>query len=107
MTSGDDGLVEESRLRAIGMELMRLSRRRATAYPGSVLGDSAFRILLLLVEEGPRSLRELADDLQLERSTMSRQVNAAIGRGPTRAAARTCSARPGGAGAAWPGPRPC
>ena len=81
MTVGDDGLVEESRLRAMGTELMRLNRRRATSYPGSVLEDSAFRILLLLVEEGHKSLRDLTEDLQLERSTVSRQVNAAIGRG--------------------------
>src|SRR4051812_5402660 len=80
MTVGDGGLVEESRLRALGGEIMRLSRRRAHSYPGSVLEDSAFRILLVLVEEGPRSLQELADELQLERSTVSRQVNAAIGR---------------------------
>lgn len=81
MTVGDDDPVEESRLRAMGGELMRLSRRRAASYPGSVLEDSAFRILLLLVEEGPKTLGELADELQLERSTISRQVNAAIGRG--------------------------
>lgn len=47
MGVGDDGLVEEPRLRAMGGELMRLGRRRATSYPGSVLEDSAFRILLL------------------------------------------------------------
>jgi hypothetical protein len=52
-------------MRALGGEVMRLTRRRATSYPGSVLEDSAFRILLVLVEEGPRSLRELGDELQL------------------------------------------
>jgi DNA-binding MarR family transcriptional regulator len=80
MTVGDGGLVEESRLRALGGEIMRISRRRAMSYPGAVLEDSAFRILLVLVEEGPRSLGELAEDLGLERSTVSRQVNAAIER---------------------------
>ena len=68
-------------MRALGAEVMRLTRRRATSYPGSVLEDSAFRILLLLVEEGPRSLRELADELQLEQSTISRQVASAVGHG--------------------------
>lgn len=68
-------------MRALGAEVMRLTRRRATSYPGSFLEDSAFRILLVLVEEGPRSLRELADELQLEQSTISRQVGAAVGHG--------------------------
>lgn len=72
---------DDARMRALGSEVMRLTRRRATSYPGSVLEDSAFRILLLLVEEGPKSLRELADELQLEQSTISRQVTAAIGHG--------------------------
>jgi DNA-binding MarR family transcriptional regulator len=35
----------------------------------------------VLVEEGPRSLRELAEDLQLEQSTISRQVAAAVSHG--------------------------
>jgi len=81
MAVGNDGRVEESQLRALGGEIMRLGRRRATSYPGSVLEDSAFRILLLLVEEGPRSMGDLAAELQLERSTISRQVSAAIGHG--------------------------
>ncbi|WP_395655963.1 MarR family winged helix-turn-helix transcriptional regulator [Nocardioides sp.] len=72
---------DEARMRALGSEVMRLARRRATSYPGSVLEDSAFRILLLLVEEGPKSLRELAEELQIEQSTISRQVAAALGHG--------------------------
>ena len=68
-------------MRALAAEIMRLTRRRATSYPGSVLEESAFRILLVLVEEGPRSLRELALDLQLEQSTISRQVSSAVGHG--------------------------
>lgn len=68
-------------MRALGAEVMRLARRRATAYPGSLLEDSAFRLLLVLVEDGPRSLRELADDLELEQSTISRQVSSAVSHG--------------------------
>ena len=68
-------------MRALGAEVMRLTRRRATAYPGSLLEDSAFRILLVLVEEGPRALRDLAEELQLEQSTISRQVASAVGHG--------------------------
>ena len=72
---------DEARMRELGSEVMRLARRRSTAYPGSLLEDSAFRILLLLVESGPKSMRELAEELELEQSTISRQVTAAIGHG--------------------------
>jgi DNA-binding MarR family transcriptional regulator len=75
-----DGIDEEL-LRAFGTQMMRLSRRRSMTPPGSRLDASAFRILWLLVEGGPRTLRELAHDLQLERSTVNRQVNAALRHG--------------------------
>jgi DNA-binding MarR family transcriptional regulator len=68
-------------LRDLGDELMRLSRRRATTYPGSTLDTSAFRLLWLLTEGPPRTLRELAEELQLDQSTVNRQVNAAINHG--------------------------
>jgi DNA-binding MarR family transcriptional regulator len=73
--------IDEALLRAFGTEVMRASRRRSVAPPGSLLDSSAFRILWLLVEAGPRSLQELAHDLQLERSTVNRQVNAALRHG--------------------------
>jgi DNA-binding MarR family transcriptional regulator len=73
---GDDRV-----LRELGDELMRLSRRRAQTYPGSRLDTSAFRLLWLLTEGAPRTLRELADELQLDQSTVNRQVNAAIKHG--------------------------
>ena len=60
---------------------MRLGRRRTSAYAGSVLEDSAFRILHALEESGPLTLVDLAHELQLERSTVSRQVSAAVGNG--------------------------
>ncbi|MDF9715116.1 winged helix-turn-helix transcriptional regulator [Nocardioides sp. ChNu-153] len=68
-------------LAALGPEVMRLAARRSTSYEGSVLDQSAFRILWRLVEDGPKSLTDLADELQLERSTVSRQVSAAVTRG--------------------------
>ena len=68
-------------LRALGDELMRLARRRSQIYPGSQLDTSAFRLLWLLTEGPPRTLRELADELQLDQSTVNRQVNAAINHG--------------------------
>jgi DNA-binding MarR family transcriptional regulator len=72
--------VDAGLLRELGDELMRLGRRRTTTYAGSLLDTSAFRILWLLSEE-PRTLRVLADELQLEQSTVSRQVSAAIRHG--------------------------
>jgi len=74
-------MAEEDLLRAIGNELLRVSRLRAASYPGSVLDNSAFRILWRLVERGPSTQREIADDLQLDRSTITRQVAAALERG--------------------------
>jgi DNA-binding MarR family transcriptional regulator len=68
-------------LRALGDELMRLARRRSRVYPGAQLDTSAFRLLWLLTEGPPRTLRELADELQLDQSTVNRQVNAAIKHG--------------------------
>jgi len=73
--------VDDDLMLAFGAELIRISGRRATTYPGSVLDNSAFRILWMLVEAGPRTLGELAVDLQLEQSTINRQVNAAIQHG--------------------------
>jgi DNA-binding MarR family transcriptional regulator len=74
-------MTDDEVLRALGAELLRVSRLRAASYPGSRLENSAFRILWILVERGPLELRELAEELQLERSTVTRQVNAAIGHG--------------------------
>jgi DNA-binding MarR family transcriptional regulator len=68
-------------LRELGDELMRLARRRAQTYPGSELDTSAFRLLWLLTEGSPRTLRDLSDELQLDQSTVNRQVNAAINHG--------------------------
>jgi DNA-binding MarR family transcriptional regulator len=68
-------------LRELGDELMRLARRRTQDYPGSELDASAFRLLWLLTEGPPRTLRELAEELQLDQSTVNRQVNSAIKRG--------------------------
>lgn len=74
-------MVEEHLLRSLGTELLRVSRLRAASYAGSRLDNSAFRILWLLSERGPMTQRELADELQLERSTVTRQVAAALERG--------------------------
>jgi len=73
--------MDDDRLSALGDELMRLARRRSQVYPGSQLDTSAFRLLWLLTEGPPRTLRELAEELQLDQSTVNRQVNAAIKHG--------------------------
>jgi len=74
-------MAAEPLLRDLGTEAMRLGRRRTSTYPGSLLEDSAFRILHTLEESGPLSLADLSHELQLERSTVSRQVSAAVGTG--------------------------
>ena len=60
--------------------MVRLTRRR-DASPALVLDASAFKILWLVVEEGPHTLRALADGLQLDQSTINRQVHAVVRRG--------------------------
>ncbi len=76
--SSPEGLVDVS---ALGGELLRLQRRRTSVYDGVVLDNSAFRLLWLLSDGTPRTLRQLADGLDLEQSTVNRQVNAALAAG--------------------------
>ncbi len=66
---------------ALGDQLLRLQRRRRHVYDGVVLENSAFRLLWVLDDGEPRTLRQLAGDLDLEQSTVNRQVNAAIAAG--------------------------
>ncbi len=72
--------MDEDLLRALGIEVLRLSGRRTTV-PGSRLETSAFRILWRLEESGPLTLRELSEQLQLDQSTINRQVNSALKHG--------------------------
>lgn len=73
--------VPEELLRAFGDEILRVTRRRATTYPGSELSNSAFRILWVLDEHGPQSVGDLAGAVELQQSTVSRQVGSALGHG--------------------------
>lgn len=68
-------------LSALGGELLRLQRRRTSVYEGVVLDNSAFRLLWVLSDGTPRTLRQLSECLDLEQSTVNRQVNAAISAG--------------------------
>ena len=65
----------------LGHQLLRLQRRRAATPPGTTLEVSAFRILWVMDHAGPCTLRELADQLDLEQSTVNRQVHAALDAG--------------------------
>ena len=73
--------VSDTTLSALSDELIRLSRRRDSGDPSMMLDGSAFKILWFVVEHGPHTLRALAHHLQLEQSTINRQVNVAISRG--------------------------
>ena len=73
--------VTDETLRSLHEELIRLDCRREIADPSMTLNGSAYKILWLLVEHGPRTLRGLAQGLQLEQSTINRQVHAVIARG--------------------------
>lgn len=69
---------EQSLARELADELMRISRRRHANVDGTELDMSAFKLLWILADDRPRTLREIADELELELSTINRQVNAAV-----------------------------
>ncbi|CAM3835263.1 MarR family winged helix-turn-helix transcriptional regulator [Nocardioides zeicaulis] len=74
-------MVTDDTLAALRHELVRLGRLRETTASVTGLDVSAFRILWVVVEHGPHTLRGLADQLQLDQSTINRQVHAAEGHG--------------------------
>ncbi len=97
-----DGL-DDAQVEAFGALWLRLRRHRPDP-DGARLDLSAFRLLWLLEQRGPLTMREVAEALQLEQSTVSRQVTAATGRdllervpdagrGPARVRATTTGER--------------
>lgn len=66
---------------ALADELLRMQRRRRHVYDDVICENSAFRLLWVLDDGEPRTLRQLSLDLDLEQSTVNRQVNAAIAAG--------------------------
>jgi len=67
--------------RRVASLLVRLDVSRRTAEHHSELGTADGRLLWLLSDGQPRTLREIAEALRLEQSTVNRQVNAALAAG--------------------------
>jgi DNA-binding MarR family transcriptional regulator len=78
MTTRVRRTTEQSLLGELADELLRFSKRRHAAIEGAELDTSAFKLLWVLSDDEPRTLRELADELDLDLSTINRQVNAAL-----------------------------
>lgn len=74
-------MIDDDLVTAVGREVLRLSRRRVLTPAGAELDQSVFRILWAVAEHGPLSMRELEHELQVEQSTVSRQVKGAVSRG--------------------------
>lgn len=72
------------RERVIASLLARLEVHRRLAEHRSPLGVAEGRLLWLLSDRRPRTLREIADALGLEQSTVNRQVNGALAAGLVR-----------------------
>ncbi|MQY25994.1 MarR family winged helix-turn-helix transcriptional regulator [Nocardia aurantia] len=64
--------------------LAHLDRHRRHQEQTSPLGVADLRLLWLFNDHRPRTLREIVDELGLERSTVNRQVNAALASGLLR-----------------------
>ncbi|GAA1723825.1 hypothetical protein GCM10009809_19540 [Isoptericola hypogeus] len=70
--------------RRLASLLYRLDLHRRLAEHRSPLGTADGRLLWLLADRGPSTLREISDALGLEQSTVNRQVNAALDAGLLR-----------------------
>lgn len=67
--------------RRLASALTRLDKERRALEGAQRLGTADLRLLWLLADDRPRTLREIAHELGLEQSTVNRQVNAALGVG--------------------------
>src|SRR6478735_8257123 len=93
--------VDVTLLPELADELMRIGRRRPGFVAGTELDASAYKLLWILSDGRARTLKELADELDLELSTINRQVSR-----PGRAARAVRRPRPPEpAGAPDPGRR--
>ena len=78
MTTRARTSAEQSLLHDLADELLRFSKRRHGSVEGTELESSAFKLLWVLSDDNPRTLRELSDALDLDLSTINRQVNTAV-----------------------------
>ncbi|GAA4362730.1 MarR family winged helix-turn-helix transcriptional regulator [Nocardioides caricicola] len=78
MTTRVRRTTEQSLLHQLADELLRFGKRRHAAVEGVELESSAFKLLWVLSDDQPKTLRELADELGLDLSTINRQVNGAV-----------------------------
>ncbi len=70
--------------RAIATALARLDRSRRVAEQSVTLGVADIRLLWMFTDGRPRTLRQIAETLGLEQSTVNRQVNGALAEGILR-----------------------
>ncbi|WOC13940.1 MarR family winged helix-turn-helix transcriptional regulator [Gordonia sp. MP11Mi] len=80
-SESDDPVLSSPLYQGLVDELLRFRRRRNAVDDGAILDVSAFSILWLFDDGSARTLRELADELCLEQSTVNRQVNTAVKHG--------------------------
>lgn len=78
MTPRVRAATDQSLLHDLADELLRFSKRRHGSVEGVELESSAFKLLWVLSDDEPRTLRELAEELGLDLSTINRQVNGAV-----------------------------
>lgn len=73
--------VELRRETRLAAQLHHLDRYRRAMDAEATLGTADLRLLWLLTEGEARTLRQIAEALHLEQSTVNRQVNAAVSAG--------------------------
>lgn len=82
MTRNQRRGIESDDARTVAGLLAALDRhRRILGQRSTSLGTADLRLLWLLTDRDPRTLRQIAEALGLEQSTVNRQVNAAISAG--------------------------
>lgn len=67
--------------RTVAALVTRLDRARRVQANQMDMGTADLRILWMFADERPRTLKEIADELRLEQSTVNRQINAAMAAG--------------------------
>lgn len=74
-------LAEQPPERRVAWLLHHLDQLRRAQQAKGALGAADRRLMWLFQDRTPRTLREIADELGLEQSTVNRQVNAALAAG--------------------------